>query len=163
MIYVATITTNAKTPIQTPKETTLTITKGLIFLIEVEFPAGCSGLVHIQIFDGSYQLFPATPGEYLRGDNVNSRYDDLYLKTNPPFSLKILTYNEDTVYNHTLQIRIGVASTEAFMSRYMPSVSWDKFNKILAEAATQQEEIKQQSIKTLQESLPPEENQIPGS
>ena len=88
MIYVKTITTEANTTIDNLPETVMTITKGLIFMIEVEFPAGCTGLVHIQILDGGYQLFPATPGEFLRGDNANVRYDDTYLKMAAPYELQ---------------------------------------------------------------------------
>jgi len=157
MIYVKTITTNLNTSKDNPLETVMTITKGLIFMIEVEFPAGCSGLVHIQILDGGYQLFPATPGEYLRGDNANVRYDDTYLKMSAPYVFKIITYNEDTVYNHTVQIRIGIASTEAFMARYLPNITWDKFAETLAQAQEQQQTQIAQTVAEIRDIVPVEQ------
>lgn len=158
MIYVSTITTPANTAQTSAIETDMILTKGLIYMIEVEFPAGCSGFTKVQILDGNYQLFPATPGEYMRGDNVTARYDDSYLKFTAPYKLKIITWNEDDTYPHTVQIRVGMASSEAFMARFMPSITWDKFAEALAQAQQQQEKQVNEAIQNLQETLPPQEN-----
>lgn len=139
MIYSATITTDANTSEANAKETDVVVNKGLLWMIEFEFPAGCSGLVHAQIYDGLYQLFPATPGENMRGDGIFAKYEDLYFKNTAPFIFKIKTWNTDELYNHTIQVRFGFATTEAFMSRYMPSVTWDKFAEVLARTSEQQE------------------------
>ncbi len=154
MIYSATITNNADTSETDANETTLVLTKGLVWLIEVEFPAGCCGLVHLQIFDGSYQLFPATIGENLRGNGVVLRYDDLYFKNTQPYSLKIKTWNDDENYQHTVQVRIGLASIDAFMARYLPSIAWDKFNNMLAKIVSDQEVIKSKAVEELQKDIP---------
>jgi hypothetical protein len=146
MIYLATITTLCNTSKADAKETVLEIGKGLVWLFEIEFPAGCSGLMKVQIFDGLYQVFPATPDEAIRGDNIVVSYDDLYLKLAAPFELKIKTWNEDEVHDHTVQVRVGVATQEAFMSRYMPSVTWDKFEKVLAQVAAEQEREKAAAV-----------------
>lgn len=153
MIYTATITTPANTAKADAIETELIIDKGLIWLIEVEFPAGCCGLCQVQIFDCNYQMFPATPGEALRGDNVNARYDDLYLKQAEPYKLRILTWNTDETYQHTLQVRVGLATSQAFMSRYMPSISWDKFSEALAGVTATQEQQKAEAIKQAEQSV----------
>jgi len=153
MIYISTITTEANRAKGSAKKTILEITKGLIWRIEVEFPAGCCGLVHLQIFDGLYQVFPATPGESLRGEAVTAGYDDLYLKNAAPFDLTIKTWNTDETYRHTIQVRIGLASYEAFMSRYMPSVTWDKFNELLTKVAAEQETLKDEQIEKIQKMI----------
>jgi hypothetical protein len=161
MIYVSTISTPKNTSYTSPVKTILEVTKGLIWLIEVEYPSGCCGLLKLQIFHQSYQLFPATPLEALRGDNVTLRYDDCYVVSSQPFELSIITWNEDTIYDHTVQVRIGLASTEAFMSRFMPSVTWDKFAEALAKATSEQEQLKEQSLKVIQEELPETEPMPP--
>jgi len=153
MIYISTITTEANTAKSDAKQTIFEITSGLIWRIEVEFPAGCCGLIHVQIFDGLYQLFPATPGESLRGEGATSGYDDLYLKDAAPFELTVKTWNLDETYDHTIQVRIGMASYEAFMSRYMPSVTWDKFNELLTKVAAEQEQIKDEQIEKIQKMI----------
>jgi len=142
VVYHATITTPANTSAGEAKETVIQVVKGLIYRIEIEFPPGCCGLAHCQIFDGSYQLYPATPGASFHGDAGKVGFDDLYIKNAAPFSFVVKTWNLDETWEHTLQVHIGMAHTEAFMSRYMPSVSWEKFHDALAEAARRQEEIR---------------------
>ncbi|MBA7471395.1 hypothetical protein ES707_06701 [subsurface metagenome] len=156
MIYLATIPIPEKRPETNPIKRILEINKGLIWRIEAEYPAGCCGLVHLQIFDGSYQLFPATPGESLRGDAVTVSYDDLYLKTAAPFELTLKAWNEDETYPHTIQVRIGMATSEAFMSRYMPSISWEKFQGTIEAAAVEQEKVKQEQLEKIKQ-IPGEE------
>lgn len=159
MIYSATITLQPNTTEESAVKTVLEINKGLIWRIEVEFPAGCCGLVHLQIFDCSYQVFPATPDESLRGENVIVGYDDLYLKNAAPYELTLKIWNDDEAHEHTIQVRIGMATTEAFMSRYMPSITWDKFADTMARAAEQQEEMKAEAIKKLQQEIGGEEGE----
>ena len=153
MIYTATITIDANTAEVDAVRTVLRVGKGLIWRIEVEFPPGCAGLAHLKINDGLYQLFPATPGESFASDGTVIGFDDLYLKNSAPFEFVITTWNLDEAWPHTLQVRVAMASAEAFMSRYMPSVSWDKFNKVLADAAKAQAEEKQRQIDQLAKEI----------
>jgi hypothetical protein len=156
MIYFSTITNPANTSEGNAIATDMAITKGLIWLIEFEFPSGCAGLVHVQIFDGAYQMFPATYNQSLRGDGIVVKYDDLYMKLNPPYTLRIKTWNDDDTFQHTIQVRVGIASIEAFMARYLPSIVWDKFNEMLATIVAQQENIKENAVETLQDEIPQE-------
>ena len=149
MIYGTGITCPVNGSKLTATRTTLKITKGLIWFMEVDFPPGCVGLVNVQIFDGSYQLLPATPEKTLLGDGVLLRYDDLYLKESAPYELVIVTWNEDELWNHTVQVRIGLASTRLFMARYLPSVGWEGFAKELDKARTGQEEVKAEQTKEI--------------
>jgi hypothetical protein len=153
MIYAATISTPALTAASDFVETRLKITSGLIWLFEIDFPAGCCGLLHVQVFDSLYQLMPASGGESLHGDNITNRFDDLYLKQSPPFELQIRTWNLDEKWDHGTQIRIGLASTKAEMSRYMPSLSFEDFEVMLAETMAQQEAIKQAQIEQVLKEL----------
>lgn len=153
MIYSASILTEANTAKIDAKKTVIKVTKGLLWLIEIEYPSGCCGLVHAQIFDGSYQLFPASPGDSLHSEGAVVSYDDLYIKDAAPFEFVVKTWNLDETWSHTLQIRLGFASSEAFMSRYMPSLSWDKFNKTMQQAAIDQERIRQEQIAQLTKEI----------
>lgn len=153
MIYTSTITTDANTSEASAKETVLRVGKGLIWRIEVEFPPGCAGLAHLKINDGSYQVFPATPGETFASDGTVIGFDDLYLKNAAPYEFLVTTWNLDEAWSHTLQVRVAMASSEAFMSRYMPSISWDKFNKMMTQAALQQAKDKEDQIAQLRADL----------
>ncbi len=146
MIYVATITTPANTAETAAVKTIMPVVPGLIFMIEVEFPAGCVGLLRVRVMDGPYQVCPSTRLESLRGDNVVLRFDDSYLKESAPNELEIVTWNTDTVYPHSCQVRIGIAASELFMARYLPSLAWEDFRSQLAAAATLQAQINEASL-----------------
>jgi len=149
MIFCSTITTSSVTPRSDPLRTVMQVTAGLVYLIEVEYPAGCCGLTGVRLLDGNYQLFPATPEEWLRGDGVVARYDELYMLSAAPYELIIETYNDDEVYDHTIQVRLGMATTKAEMSRYMPLLSFEDFETRLAELLAEQEEAKGERLKSM--------------
>jgi hypothetical protein len=148
MIYASSITTDAGTAEGAREDVILGVISGLIWLFEVDFPPGCCGLLHVQVFDGLYQVLPASVGESLHGDAVTMRFDDLYFKESAPFELKIRSWNEDDTWPHTVQVRVGLAATRAEMSRYMPALSFEDFEKMLAESIAQQEVIKQMQLET---------------
>ena len=153
MIYTASITTTAGGSKQAATRTIIKVTKGLIWNMEVFFPPGCTGLTHVQFFDGSYQILPASPGNTLIGDGQLLRYDDLYLKEAAPFELVIVSWNEDTFYDHTIQIRIGMASARLFMARYMPSLGWEDFTRQMDQARTDQEKNKEAQAREVLKEL----------
>jgi len=142
MIYSATITIPANTAQVDANRTLLRVTKGLLWRIEMEFPPGCSGLAYAQIFDGAYQVLPATPREGLHGDAAIIGFDDLYMKASEPFEFIIKTWNIDETWDHTVQIRLGMASSELFMSRYIPSLTMENLNKYLQDIQDSQEAVK---------------------
>lgn len=149
MIYGTTITTTAGGSKATATRTPLKITKGLIWYMEIDFPAGCVGLAHCQIFDGKYQILPASPEKSLSGDGNMLKYDDLYLKEAAPYELSVVTWNEDELWDHTLQIRVGVASTRLFMARYLPAVGWEDFTAQMALVKQDQDEKRAEQIEDL--------------
>ena len=146
MIYSTSITTANSKSKASATRTKLKITKGLIWLLEVDFPPGCVGLVHVQIFDGSYQILPASPDKTLSGDGRLLRYDDLYLKSAAPFELTIVTWNEDELWDHNIQIRIGLASTRLFMARYLPTIGWEDFAAQMGEVQKDQAKGKAEQV-----------------
>lgn len=153
MVYAATITTPENTLQSAALDTELIVTKGLVWLIDINLPPGCAGLAHVQIFDGSYQLFPATPGESFHGDGVEKGFDDLYLKVAAPFVFNIKTWNLDQTWPHTISVRMGMASSDAEISRYMPGVAWDKLTEALADMSVIQEAQRAAQLESITKSL----------
>jgi len=153
MVYTASITASKQGEDGDVRDVVLSVAKGLIYRIEVDFPLGCSGLVHVQIFDGGYQLYPASPGEAFQGEGVIVGFDDLYMKQVAPFEFRILVRNKDECWPHTIQVRIGMASSEAFMARYMPGLTWKKIQETMAMAAAEQEERRRIEIELAAKEL----------
>jgi len=153
MIYTASIDTVKDTAKAAAQVTRLSVAKGLVYRFEVEFPPGCCGLLHCQVFDGSYQVYPTSRDDSFHSDARNISFDDSYLKTAAPFEFTIKTWNLDETWDHNIQVRIAMASSEAFMSRYMPSISWNKFQSVLAKAALEQETMKKVVIEQITKEL----------
>ncbi|KKN25076.1 hypothetical protein LCGC14_0888590 [marine sediment metagenome] len=152
MIYSVHITTSKDTSISSPKTTELFITKGLIYRVDIDFPSGSAGLMGVIIFDGSFQVWPSTLEQWFTGDDNLISFEDIYLKNSAPYIFKILTYNEDTIYSHSVNVRIGLVSKEIYMARFLPHLSYKFFEKMLKRLQTDQvkrvDEQKQAIIET---------------
>ena len=153
VIYSKTIISGKSGDSDASRSVTLPVSKGLVYRIEVDFPPGCCGLLSVKVFDGSYQVWPSSRDDSFAGDGQVIAFDDSYLKLAAPYEFRIETINSDLTYTHKTQVRIGMASSEAFMSRYMPSITWDKFNEVLAKAAIEQDKMREAAIKQAAKEL----------
>lgn len=122
--------------------TPLLVTKGLVYKVELYFPRGSAGLLGVAIFDGFFSVWPSNAGEFFTGDDELISFDDLYLKEAAPFQLDIYTYNYDDTYPHSVDVRVGLVSKEAYQARFLPSIAWGDFaemmSRLLAEQAEKQ-------------------------
>lgn len=159
MIYSANISTVKDTAKISPLRTELRITRGLVYKVELDFPPGSAGLAGIAIFDGGFQLWPSTLGQWFTGDGIVISFDDVYLKEAAPFAFSVNTYNEDTEYPHGITVRIGLVSKDIFMARFLPHMSYKYFEQMLtrlqaaqaAAAALQEAELKKTPYQILYE------------
>ena len=142
MIYSKDITT-AASPAFTkvaPKVTELNITKGLIYRVDITFPQGSAGLLGVCIFDGGFQVWPSSIGEWFSGDGLGIRFEDIYLKNAAPFKFLIKTYNDDDTYEHLVNVRIGQVSKEIYMARFLPHLSYKFYTDMLKQLQVEQSE-----------------------
>lgn len=139
MIYAYDITTEITDTEDSPKWTRLKVTKGLVYQVEIEFPPGPLGLLHVSIFDAGHQVWPSNPDFDFHGDNGMIVFPDTYLKMVEPYEFMARTWNEDDTYQHQIHIRIGMASNEVFMARYLPSISFEKMLEVMKQVQSEQE------------------------
>lgn len=151
MIYSITVTVPKSTTAIAPSRSELSITQGLIYYVELYFPPGPSGLVGVRVFDGAYQLFPASTTEYMIGDNLLLRYDELYMKEQPPFELIVECYNSDDSYDHTIRFAVGLASKDEYIARFIPTRATDQIGSILSAVSGQQSSQREKTISELAE------------
>ncbi len=138
MIYSANIKTVKNTPVTSLKRTVLRVTRGLVYKVEFYFPSGSAGLMGAAVFDGSFQCWPSTVGQFFNSDNETIRFDDMYLKEAAPFQFDILTYNNDDTYDHVVGVRIGLVSKEVFLARFMPTKGYDYLVELTAKLQAEQ-------------------------
>jgi len=157
MIYIANITTPKNTPVTSLKKTSLNVTKGLVYRVEFYFPSGLAALAGVAVFDGLFQVWPSTAGQFFVSDNETIGFDDLYLKEAAPYKLQIYTYNVDDTYNHVIGVRVGLVSDEAYKARFLPYESYDYFVQLIdklqeekaALAELQKEQLKETAFEWL--------------
>jgi hypothetical protein len=146
VIYQASITTVAGTEETAKKQTLLKITKGLLFHTEVYFPPGSMGELRCIIMDGSFQLYPTTGNEALRGNDKTWTFEDLYLKMVEPFEVQVYTWSPDATFDHLVIVQCHMVSKEIFMARFLPTYSVDYQMKLLRQLERQQEAARQEQI-----------------
>lgn len=140
MIYSAGITTLKKPDWGKIKHTVLSVTKGLVYKVEFYFPSGSSGLMGVAVFDGLFQCWPSTVGEFFAGDDTVISFDDLYLKEAAPYQFDIYTYNDDDAHDHLVAVRLGLVSKEVFLARFLPTKGYDYLMELIAKLAAEQAE-----------------------
>ena len=121
MIYVANISTPANTAKAAMLRTRIVVTKGLVYKVEFYFPAGSAGLMGVAVFDGLYQVWPSSVGEFFLGENQIIPFEDMYLVESAPFEFVCYTYNLDDTYAHAVSVRIGLVSKDVFLARFLPT------------------------------------------
>uniref|UniRef100_A0A6M3Y0V2 Uncharacterized protein n=1 Tax=viral metagenome TaxID=1070528 RepID=A0A6M3Y0V2_9ZZZZ len=152
MIYTATITTSKNTALAALKHTVLNVTKGLVYKVEFYFPSGSAGLMGLAVFDGLFQLWPSTVGEFFASDDETISFDDMYLKEAAPYQLDIYTYNLDDTYDHQAQARVGLVSQDVYMARWLPTMGYDYFVELLNKMAAEQAKMAAEQAAQLQDT-----------
>jgi len=142
MVYRKSVTTLPNVKQVLPDRSTLNLTKGLCYFLELMFPSGSEGLLHVQINDGGYQVWPSTPGESFFGDDIYLKYDDLYINETEPTSFEIITWNDDDLYQHQVVVGIGLVSKDIFMARFLPSMMYKEFEAVYMRILEEQQKKK---------------------
>jgi len=108
MLFNFTVSTPANTLESSKLKTTLEITYGVIHLIELQFPPGPSGYLHVHLNDALHQVAPYNTDENFASDNLNISFREFIPFLKPPFELSAYTWNLDDTFDHVVLIRIGI-------------------------------------------------------
>lgn len=112
MVYAFEITTPKLGDVELPLVTVIPVTKGRIRKLVVVFPPGSMGLLHLTLHREGHQVFPHTPGQVFRGDNVRLDFDEEYLLLDEPLDFTAQTKNYDTVHPHTVFFYFNILREE---------------------------------------------------
>jgi hypothetical protein len=110
MIYDYALTIPANTPIATPATLHAALNLGTLTRLEIQFPAGCAGLVGVGIWRYEVLTFPSNPGAWFIADNHVIAFDEDFLIDREPYALSLRGYNLDDTYPHTIYFRFGVTA-----------------------------------------------------
>lgn len=131
MLYVLALTIPANTAESAPYEEDLKLTDGVITRVEVEFPAGCQGLVHSSARQAIHQVFPINPDGHLCSDNYVIAWNEYEDLDADPRILTITGWNEDDTYDHTITWRIELTPRDIAERGQTSMTMLDRVGKLL--------------------------------
>lgn len=115
MYYDYSFTIPANTTQAAPTTQACKLTHGVIHHVEIDFPYGCAGLVHLQILHALHQLWPTNPeGSFNADDYVISTNEHLEL-TDTPYIITLQGWNSDDTFDHTLQVRFALLPADILL------------------------------------------------
>lgn len=91
------------------------VNRGIIHQIFVTFPPGCCGLVKFRIYHEGHPILPSTKTEYIYGDDYTFPFFVFHPILTEPQLITIEGWNEDSVYNHTLQFLFSIVDKKYIM------------------------------------------------
>jgi len=151
MIFTLDFSIPKNTPLSAPIHDVMLVSRGLIYRVEFQFPAGCAGLAYMMMADGGHQVYPSSLGEFFHTDNFTIAFDDLYLKLVSPYQFDFYGYNLDETYDHVIYCRVGMADKDEYMARFLPNLGYEQLIKLQAEETAKQEEA---SVAVLKSPFP---------
>lgn len=101
-------TISANTAFGAASKTPLKLARGYVTHMEIEFPPGCQGLARCDILDGQDKQWPKNEGGYFASDDHVIQVRERYPLFTPPYKLTWRTWNTDSIYGHTLTLRIEI-------------------------------------------------------
>lgn len=133
MIFTTDILTPKNTSVDSPQKTPWKLVNGLIYRVEVQFPPGPSGLVGVALHTSNIRLYPYGANDFFKGDNTTIGFDDLAYFDISTSQIEVWTYNEDTRYDHTVQIRIGIVDDPTFIKAKLGITDLNQITQPLSE------------------------------
>ncbi len=154
MIYGGVVSTPANTTAAAPLVTAFPVTEGIVYHMKVIFPPGPSGLLHVQIFDAAYQMFPTALGQSFVGDNSLFQFDVLYAKKADPFLFTMKTWNLDDTYAHEVAVWLSMETADEFKARYLPMMQTNALVAQIGEQEIEQSAARRDRLAAFMETLP---------
>ena len=116
MIFSRDITIDASTTEASPKVVEFGVSKGVITKFMIRPRAGHKSLAHCVIMYHDHTIAPTSKGMDLHGDNDPIDWEDNIPLNQPPFTLKLVGWNEDDTYPHTFNVIVVIIPKRLLMA-----------------------------------------------
>jgi len=113
MFYRVSLHVPANTPITTPVTALIPAVRGVVYRVSLQFPDGCAGLVHANLWHREFQLWPSNMGEWFSADGHVIEFTEEYQLVEVPYVFRLEAYSEDDTFSHKISVRIGMRKLEA--------------------------------------------------
>lgn len=86
---------------------------GILREIEIFFPWGCAGLVHVQLYKAINQIFPSNKDESYKDNDYHLKFEEYYPILEKPYELTLWGWNLDDYFSHVITFRFLVIHPSA--------------------------------------------------
>ena len=108
MLYEYPLTIDANTAATSPATLDAPLAPGTVVRVDVQFPRGCVGLAHVQIWRREHQIWPGNvDGDISAEGLVVSWPEDLDLD-DEPYEVQLRGWNEDDTFPHKITFRFAL-------------------------------------------------------
>ncbi|KKN36986.1 hypothetical protein LCGC14_0767970 [marine sediment metagenome] len=108
MLYEYALTIAANTPASAPETLAAPLAPGTIVRVDLQFPRGCVGLAHVQIWRSEHQVWPGNLDGSIAAEGLVVTWPEDYDLDDEPFALEIRGWNVDDSYAHTITCRFAL-------------------------------------------------------
>ena len=112
MWYVLEDLVPANTARASARETSIKVHRGILHTIYVTIPPGSAQLAHCQLRKGGYFILPRNEDKDISGVHIDTLFKEWLHLPDETNRLTLKTWNEDTVFPHTVTLYIGVLEKE---------------------------------------------------
>ena len=113
MLYEYALTIPANTAEASPATMDAPLAPGTVVRVDVQFPTGCVGLVHVQIWSGEHQVWPGNLDGDISAEGLVVSWPEDYDLEDEPFTLVLRGWNDDDTFPHTITFRFAIISLAA--------------------------------------------------
>lgn len=117
MFYEGSLVVPANTDGSAPATKEIQIVRGVVQQVEIYFPLGCNDLVNVAVFRGLRQIWPTPPSTSFVDNGYHIVFNEDQPLLEPPFTLLLKGWSNDTIYPHTVRFRFGIMSREILLEQ----------------------------------------------
>ncbi|KKL52780.1 hypothetical protein LCGC14_2282060 [marine sediment metagenome] len=113
MFHEYALTIPANTAESAPATMDAPLAPGTVVRVEIQFPRGCVGLVHVQIWRSEHQVWPVNVEGDISGEGVPVAWPEDYDLDDEPYTVTLRGWNDDDTYPHTITFRFALLPLSA--------------------------------------------------
>lgn len=110
-----------------PTELECNIAPGIVTRVIITFPTGCAKLAHVKIMRSYHQVWPSNPDGDFTADGEVLDFAEQYDVTDQPLTFKLVGWNDDDTYEHTIGVRLLIEANPEPAQPSMTSVIRNAF------------------------------------
>lgn len=108
MLFEYALTIPANTAQADAVELEAPLAPGIVSRVDIQFPRGCVGLVHVQVLKSEHQVWPVNLDGDISAEGLVVSWPEDYELDDDPLAFTLRGWNEDDTFPHTITFRFAL-------------------------------------------------------